>query len=98
MNRQQVTQYNADHVAVLAGAEMPQQRLPATGMCEVCGGDVSLDSIIAVTQIDADGSELSIQMTEAEARILLGTLGLPQPPIMCDQHEETPEIKVNLDA
>ena len=77
---------------------MPSQRLPATGMCEVCGGDVSLDSIIAVTQIDADGSELSIQMTEAEARILLGTLGLPQPAILCDQHDDIEEIKVAIDA
>ena len=96
MTRLEETQYHVDHVGVLAGAELPE--IPtATALCEECGGEVSLDGVITVSIVEMDGSEVFTQMTEGAARVLLGTLGLPQPAVLCSQHEPM-EVSTSLDT
>jgi len=56
--------------------------------CLVCDGMVDLSSPATVTIVNADGSESSEEMTEADARVLIVSVGLPPPPVLCDQHEE----------
>ena len=82
-------QQGADNVGIIPGADLPSfgtTQFP----CEECGGMVDLTSPIRVRLIDmVDGeeSETFTTMPEADARALLGEVGLPQPPVMCDKHE-----------
>ena len=55
--------------------------------CLVCDGMVDLSSPVMVKIIDADGSESAQEMSEADARVLIVSVGLPPPPVLCDQHE-----------
>ncbi len=48
---------------------------------------VSMDAVITVKIAEPDGSEVETQMTEWEARDLLDELGLPLPPVLCENEE-----------
>jgi hypothetical protein len=45
-----------------------------------------MSSPITVKIVEVDGEESSQEMTEAEARVLVVSAGLPPPPVLCDQH------------
>ena len=62
MGRVRETQHYADGIGILAGADRFNEGLQTTGICEICGGTVNLDGIIAVTQIDPGHPDISIQM------------------------------------
>ena len=86
MTRQEVTQMGADNIGVLAGSDLPEAesfQFP----CEECGGMVDLSAPIKVTMMEMDGTEVFTTMPEAEARALLAEVGIPPPPVLCDQHE-----------
>ena len=97
MTRQEATQYTADMVGVVDGADIDWQQ-PLSAPCEECGGMVDLSSPIKVQLIEvADQSEVFTTMPEAEARQLLAEVGLPPPPVLCDKHERI-EFEATLDA
>ena len=56
--------------------------------CSVCDEMVDMSSPITVTITEADGSETSEEMSEADARVLMVQGGLPPPPVVCDKHTE----------
>jgi len=78
LNQDEVTQPRA----VAEAAE------PVTRPCDNCNGMVDLTSVITVRVEEEDGSETVLDMTEAKARSLLDAVGVPQPPVLCDQHPE----------
>ena len=87
MTRQEATQYTADMVGVVDGADIDWHQ-PLQMPCEECGGMVDLSTPIKVQLIEvADQSEVFTTMPEAEARQLLAEVGLLPPPVLCDQHE-----------
>ena len=69
----------------------PVVNSPNLALCEICHNSVSLDTVITVCLVDADGSEVKQPMTEEAARTLIGELGLEQPPVLCDRHERLPD-------
>lgn len=79
-------QYQADGVAVLEGADLDFE-MPAEFPCDDCGAMVDLTSVITVRIVEKDGTEASREMSEANARAILGTLGIPPPPVLCCQHD-----------
>jgi hypothetical protein len=92
MNQQEATQYAIDGIGVLKGADIDfGQDIKAP--CSICDKMVDLSSPVTVNIVDADGSESPTEMTEADARVLIVSVGLPVPPVVCSQHEEiTPEF------
>lgn len=91
MNRVEATQYGADGVAVMAGADVDFQQ-PQEMPCDDCGGLVDLSSTIKFTVMEADGTESAQEMSEADARALLASVGVPPPPVLCDAHGDEGEI------
>ena len=98
MNRQEAVQYQMSGVSVLPNADLDFGQ-PTEFPCDDCGAMVDLTSIILVTMIeDGEGEHCECgdppqrhahqPMTEADARALLHTVGLPPPPVMCDQHDD----------
>ncbi len=65
---------------------MSEQQRP----CDTCGAMVDLSTQITVKIAEPDGSEVETQMTEWEARELLDELGLPLPPVLCENEERVP--------
>ncbi len=64
--------------------------------CDDCGGMVDLTSIITVRVQEEDGPDTVLDMTEAKARSLLDAAGVPQPPVLCDQHPEEGPINTEI--
>ena len=87
MNRQEATQYQMSGVGVLPNADLDFGQ-PTEFPCDECGAMVDLSGTIIVKLAEIDGSEVETQMTEADARALLHTVGLPPPPVMCEQHDD----------
>ena len=85
MTPTEIVQYQADHIGVLEGADT-DFGLPTERPCDECGGLVDLSAEITVKITHPDGSETEECMTEANARQLLAEVGVPPPPVMCDQH------------
>ena len=78
-------------VGVLANADLGFGQ-PTEFPCDDCGAMVDLTSEITVKIVETDGSEVETQMTEADARALLYTVGLPPPPFMCEKHDDAGPI------
>ena len=87
MNRLQATQYQTNGAGVLKGADLNFEQ-PTEFPCDDCGGMVDLTSVIAVEIQNMDGTMERQEMTEANARALLATVGVPPPPVLCDAHPE----------
>ena len=87
MNLHEATQYGANGVTVLAGANLDFGQ-PTEFPCDDCGAMVNLGSAITVTINNADGTMSEQRMTEADARAMLVTVGLPPPPVMCERHDD----------
>ena len=87
MNHHEAVQYGANGVTVLEGANIDFGQ-PTEFPCDECGAMVDLGSIINVAMHNKDGTITEQQMTEANARALLAQVGLPPPPVMCDQHDD----------
>ena len=85
MKQQEAMQYVADGVGVLAGVGLDFEQPPELP-CGECGAMVGMTSVITVNVIEADGSQSTQEMTEANARALVATVGLPLPPVLCYQH------------
>ena len=87
MNLHEATQYGANGVTILAGANLDFGQ-PTEFPCDDCGAMVDLTSIITVSIQNQDGTMSEEQMTEADARALLATVGVPPPPVMCERHDD----------
>ena len=97
MNLHQATQYQISGVGVLEGADIDFGQ-PTEFPCDECGGMVDLSGVITVTIESADGTTEVREMSEADARALLATVGLPPPPVMCDQHDQEEIVTEALHA
>lgn len=58
---------------------------PLEAPCRDCGKMVDLSSEITFNIVNTDGSESKSRMSEANARALLAQVGIPSPPVLCDQ-------------
>ena len=87
MNHREVTQYQADHVGVIQGADI-DFHVPSELPCSECEGMVDLSAEITVSVTERDGTQSETRMTEANARQLIGGMGILPPPVMCDRHGE----------
>ena len=86
MTQHEGIQEALDGIGVLKGACLDFGQ-DIKSPCLVCDGMVDLSSPVTVTIVDADGSESAQEMSEADARVLIVSVGLPPPPVLCDQHE-----------
>lgn len=77
MKRLEAVQYQVSGIGVLEGADLSFGQ-PGAMPCWDCGKMVDLTGLIAV------GNRY---MTEANARALLGVVGFPPPPLMCEEHD-----------
>src|SRR3972149_4792293 len=81
-------------VGVIPGADLDWGQIDLP--CAECGEMVDLNTPITVTIVEHDGSEFSKEMTEANARALLASVGLTPPPVRCERHAalvEEPELE-----
>ncbi len=85
MTHQEDVQETVDGIGVVKGADLDfgqNVQLP----CSACDALVDMSSSIIVKITDVGGTESSQEMTEADARVLICSVGLPPPPVLCDQH------------
>ncbi len=76
-----------DGISIIRGADLDFGQ-GLSSPCSVCDEMVDMSSPITVKIVEADGSETSETMTEANARVLVMQVGLPPPPVICDKHTE----------
>ena len=86
MTRQEDVQETVDGIGVIKGADLDFGQ-GITAACSVCDASVDMSSPITVTITEVGGAESSQEMTEADARVLVVSVGLPPPPVLCEQHE-----------
>jgi len=87
------TQYAMSGVGVLPGADLDWGQIDLP--CSECGEMVDLSGVISVNIVGQDGTEGEpTEMTEANARALLATVGIVPPPVLCELHD--PEEVVRL--
>jgi len=87
---QQAVQYMVDGIGVIRGADLDFGQ-GISSPCSVCDEMVDMSSPITVTITEADGSETSEEMSEANARVLIAQVGLPPLPVICNKHPEYDE-------
>jgi len=86
MKHLESTQYAISGVSVIPGADLDWGQIDLP--CAECGEMVDLSGIITVNIVEQDGTEGEpTEMTEANARALLATVGIVPPPVLCDQHD-----------
>ena len=74
-----------DGVGVLVGADIDWGQIDLP--CAECGEMVDLSSIITVSIVEQDGTATETrEMTEANARALLATVGVDPPIVLCVAH------------
>ena len=95
MNRQEAVQYQMSGVSVLPNADLDFGQ-PTEFPCDDCGAMVDLSSMINVAIENRDGTISETEMTEADARALLDIVGIPPPPVMCNQHDDAGPITTEV--
>ena len=96
MNLHEATQYGVNGITVLEGANLDFQQ-PTEFPCDDCGAMVDLSKEIMVSVVTAKNIQDGVggtetKMTEANARALLAQVGIPPPPVLCDQHDDVGPI------
>jgi len=92
MKHLESTQYAMSGVGVIAGTDIDWGQIDLP--CSECGEMVDLSGIITVNIVEQDGTAgESQEMTEANARALLATVGITPPPVLCELHDPEEAVR-----